>query len=158
MSWFAAKTKHRGEFKALDFFNSLGVNSYVPSYKTKRLWSDRIKRVTVPAISGYVFFELPKIDFELINLNPFTKNVVRDIGGVPAIIKDKEIAVLKDFFNNELRDSDVNLFRGQKIKINSGPFMFKKGSVNKISCNKVIITIESININLVINKSSIIAA
>ena len=131
MSWFAAKTKHRGEFKAMNFFNSLGVNSYVPSYKTKRLWSDRIKRVTVPAISGYVFFELPKIDFALINLNPFTKNIVRDIGGVPAIIKDKEIAVLKDCFNNELRDTNVNLFRGQKIKINSGPFMFKKGSINK---------------------------
>lgn len=158
MSWFAAKTKHRGEFKAMNFFNSLGVNSYVPSYKTKRLWSDRIKRVTVPAISGYVFFELPKIDFALINLNPFTKNIVRDIGGVPAIIKDKEIAVLKDCFNNELRDTNVNLFRGQKIKINSGPFMFKKGSINKISCNKVIITIESININLVISKSSVIAA
>ena len=117
-----------------------------------------IKRVTVPAISGYVFFELPKIDFALINLNPFTKNIVRDIGGVPAIIKDKEIAVLKDCFNNELRDTNVNLFRGQKIKINSGPFMFKKGSINKISCNKVIITIESININLVISKSSVIAA
>ena len=158
MSWFAAKTKHRGEFKAMNFFNSLGVNSYVPSYKTKRLWSARIKRVTVPAISGYVFFELPKIDFALINLNPFTKNIVRDIGGVPAIIKDKEIAVLKDCFNNELRDTNVNLFRGQKIKINSGPFMFKKGSINKISCNKVIITIESININLVISKSSVIAA
>ena len=158
MSWFAAKTKHRGEFKAMNFFNSLGVNSYVPSYKTKRLWSDRIKRVTVPAISGYVFFELPKIDFALINLNPFTKNIVRDIGGVPAIIKDKEIAVLKDCFNNELRDTNVNLFRGKKIKINSGPFMFKKGSINKISCNKVIITIESININLVISKSSVIAA
>jgi len=142
----------------MNFFNSLGVNSYVPSYKTKRLWSDRIKKVTVPAISGYVFFELPKIDFALINLNPFTKNVIRDIGGVPAIIKDKEIAMLKDCFNNELRDSNNNLFRGQKIKINSGPFMFKKGSINKISCNKVIITIESININLVISKSSVIAA
>ena len=63
MSWFAAKTKFKGEFKALDFFKSIGVKSYVPYFKTKRVWSDRIKKVTVPAISGYVFFYLPKILF-----------------------------------------------------------------------------------------------
>ena len=72
MSWFAAKTKFKGEFKALDFFKSIGVKSYVPYFKTKRVWSDRIKKVTVPAISGYVFFYLPKINYELVNINPFT--------------------------------------------------------------------------------------
>ena len=91
MCWFAAKTKQKGEFKALEFFISMGINSYVPSYTTKRIWSDRIKKVTVPAISGYVFFELPRIDFNLINLNPFTKNIVRDIGGMPAVITDEEM-------------------------------------------------------------------
>ena len=158
MCWFAAKTKQKGEFKALEFFISMGINSYVPSYTTKRIWSDRIKKVTVPAISGYVFFELPRIDFNLINLNPFTKNIVRDIGGIPAVIKDEEIAALKDYFNGKLTPCDFNLVQGQRIKINSGPFVFKKGTVNKISCNKVIINIDSMNINLVINKSSIVAA
>tara|TARA_Y100000768_G_C23870611_1_gene630282 strand:+ start:349 stop:825 length:477 start_codon:yes stop_codon:yes gene_type:complete len=158
MCWFAAKTKHKGEFRALEFFISMGINSYVPSYTTKRIWSDRIKKVTVPAISGYVFFELPRIDFSLINLNPFTKNIVRDIDGRPAIIKNKEIATLKDYFDGKLTECDVNLVQGQRIKINSGPFAFKKGTVNKISCNKVIINIDSININLVINKSSVVAA
>ena len=91
MSWFAAKTKFKGEFKALDFFKSIGVNSYVPSYKTKKVWSDRIKKVTVPAISGYVFFELSKINYDLVNVNPFTKNIVKGLNGLPAIITEKEI-------------------------------------------------------------------
>ena len=158
MCWFAAKTKQKGEFKAKDFFSSMGVNSYVPSYLTRKVWSDRIIKVTVPAINGYVFFELPKIDFDLINLNPFTKNVVRDIGGLPAIIKDEEIVVLKKHLNGEAISNSVDLQEGQKIKVNSGPFVFKKGTINKISCNKVIISIESININLVLNKSSVVAA
>ena len=158
MSWFAAKTKQRGEFKALDFFILMGINSYVPSYVTKRVWSDRIKKVTVPAISGYIFFELNKIDFSLINLNPFTKNVVRGIDGLPAKIKDEEIAILKKHLNGETISNVVDLQEGQKIKVNSGPFIFKKGTINKISCNKVIISIESININLVLNKSSVVAA
>ena len=158
MNWFAAKTKQKGEFKALNFFNSIGINCYVPSYVTKRVWSDRIKKVTVPAISGYVFFELPKIDFGLINLNPFTKNVVRDIEGKPAIIKNEEITSLRDYFDGKLIASDVNLVKGQRVKINKGPFIFKKGTINKMSYNKVIISIESMNINLVLNKSSVVAA
>ena len=158
MSWFAAKTKQKGEFKAQDFFVSIGINAYVPSYVTKRVWSDRIKKVTVPAISGYVFFELNKIDFSLINLNPFTKNVVRGIDGLPAKIKDEEIVVLKKHLNGEFISNGVDLQEGQEIKINSGPFVFKKGVINKISCNKVIISIDSININLVVNKSSVVAA
>ena len=158
MNWFAAKTKQKGEFKALNFFNSIGINCYVPSYVTKRVWSDRIKKVTVPAISGYVFFELPKIDFGLINLNPFTKNVVRDIEGKPAIIKNEEITSLSDYFDGKLIASDVNLVKGQRVKINKGPFIFKRGTINKMSYNKVIISIESMNINLVLNKSSVVAA
>ena len=158
MGWYAAKTKQKGEFKALNFFNSMGINCYVPSYVTKRVWSDRIKKVTVPAISGYVFFELAKIDFRLINLNPFTKNIVRDINGLPAIIKNEEITTLKDYFDGKLIDYDVNLVKGQRVKINTGPFIFKKGTINKISYNKVFINIDSININLILNKSSVVAA
>ena len=158
MCWFAAKTKKRAEFKALEFFNSIGVNSYVPSYKTKRVWSDRIKKVHVPAISGYIFFELNKLDYKTLNINPFTKNIVRNISGKPAIIKDYEINILKDQFNGVHINSVDNFETGQKIKIQSGPFVFKKGVINKISCNKVIINLESINLNLVLNKSSVVAA
>jgi len=158
MSWFAAKTKNKGEFKALNFFISMGINSYVPSYVTKRVWSDRIKKVTVPAITGYVFFELNKINYNLVNLNPFTKNIVRDIGGRPAIIKNKEITILKDYFDGKLITCDVNLVKGQRVKINTGPFIFKKGTLTKMSCNKVVINIDSININLILSKSSVVAA
>ena len=158
MGWFAAKTKSKSEFKALDYFKSMGINSYVPAYKTKRIWSDRIKKVTVPAISGYVFFELQKVDFDLININPFTKSIVRDVDGLPAIIKENEITRLKKYLNGSSLSSLPALCEGQKIKVSSGPFVFKKGIINKIKCNKVVINIESININLILNKSSVVAA
>ena len=158
MSWFAAKTKFKGEFKALHFFKSVGVKSYVPSYKTRRVWSDRIKKVTVPAISGYIFFELSKINYDLVNINPFTKNVVRGLNGLPAVITEKEINTLKKHLKGEDLMYGTNLFQGQRIKIGSGPFIYKKGIINKIGSSKVVINIESINISLVLNKSSVTAA
>ena len=136
----------------------MGINCYVPSYVTKRVWSDRIKKVTVPAISGYVFFELTKIDFGLINLNPFTKNIVKKANGTPAIIKENEIATMKRHLNGESFKSKKNLYDGQNIKICSGPFMFKKGTVNKVGDTKVVINLESLNISLVLNKTSVVAA
>ena len=158
MCWFAAKTKRRAEFKAQEFFISTGVNSYVPSFKTKRIWSDRVKNVIVPAISGYVFFELDRMNFNTLNINPFTKNIVRDNSGKPAIIKDSEIKILKDQLNGVNINSADSFETGQKIRIQSGPFIFKEGIINKTSYNKVMISLESININLVINKSSVVAA
>ena len=66
MSWFVAYSKTRNEFKALDFFKKLGVNAYVPAFTEKREWSDRVKKVLVPAISGYVFFETIKLTITLL--------------------------------------------------------------------------------------------
>jgi transcription antitermination factor NusG len=158
MCWFAAKTKNRAEFKASEFFNSIGINSYVPSYKTKRIWSDRIKNVIVPAISGYVFFELNKLDYRTLNTNPFTKNIIRNISGEPAIIKDSEIKILKDQLSGANIKSVDKFEAGQQIKIQSGPFIYKKGIIGKISYNKVLVNLDSINLNLVLNKSCIVAA
>ena len=77
---------------------------------------------------------------------------------MPAIIRDVEINTLKKYLNGDYLGSPSDLIEGQKIKINSGPFIFKKGTINKISCNKVIVNIEAMNMSLVLNKSSVIAA
>tara|TARA_E500000178_G_scaffold331497_1_gene364446 strand:+ start:146 stop:421 length:276 start_codon:yes stop_codon:yes gene_type:complete len=91
-------------------------------------------------------------------MNPFTRNIVRDNSGKPAIIKDSEIKIIKDQLNGVNINSVDSFETGQKIRIQSGPFIFKEGIINKTSYNKVMISLESININLVINKSSVVAA
>ena len=69
-----------------------------------------------------------------------------------------EIKTLKDHLSGTNIKSVDKFESGQQIKIQSGPFIFKKGIINKISYNKVMISLDSININLVLNKSSIVAA
>ena len=68
MCWYAAYTKPRSEFKALDYFIKNNINAYVPEYTDLRQWSDRIKKKLTAAISGYVFFELSKFNYDLINV------------------------------------------------------------------------------------------
>lgn len=159
MKWFAIKTKAKNEFKARDFFSSFDIESYVPFFKTKRVWSDRIKKIHVPAMPGYAFFKLDKLDYNLINLNPYTKSIVRDTAGMPAVITENEISVLKNYLNGTVDDDgffSCNI--GEKVKIISGPMIYKSGVVEKINNKTVTITLMSLNIKIVINKSDLIAA
>ena len=152
MCWFAAYTKSRSEFKALDHFAKCGVNAYVPEYTEMRQWSDRIKKARTPAISRYVFFELPKINYDLINLNPFTKNVVKAFGS-PIKIKDKEILLLKEALKNYTVD---NCFKfGDSVKIENGPFKNKTGKVERVYENQIILLLNTIKIKLSLSSSKV---
>jgi len=159
MKWFAIKTKAKNEFKARDFFSSNGIESYVPFLKTQRVWSDRIKKIKCPAMPGYAFFKLKKIDYSLINLNPYTKNIVRNTAGLPALITEEEISVLKNYLNGAgTNDRFFNFDIGEKVKIISGPMIYKSGVVEQTNNKTATITLKSLNIKLIINKVDLVAA
>ena len=145
MSWFVAYSKTRNEFKALDFFKKLGVNAYVPAFIEKREWSDRVKKVHVPAISGYVFFETNKLDYILVNSNPFLKNVLRRHGKAISICS-KEIETLKEALNGYSVSKEIKT--GDSIKILSGAFKNRIGLVDYIDSNNVSLLINSIKLTL----------
>ena len=145
MNWFVAYSKSRSELKAMDYFEKTGINSYVPCYKEKREWSDRVKIVKVPAISGYVFFELNKLDYNCVNLNPFVKNVIRR-NGKAITVKHEEIQTLKNALNGFDASKCVDL--GDTVKILSGLFKNKLGVVDNINERSLTVLINSIKVRL----------
>ena len=145
MNWFVAYSKTRNEFKALDFFKKLGVNAYVPSFIEKREWSDRVKKILVPAISGYVFFETNKLDYSLVNSNPFLKTVLRRHGKAISICS-KEIETLKEALNSYSVSKEIQT--GDSVKILSGAFKNRMGLVDYIDNNNLSVLINSIKITL----------
>ena len=155
MDWFVAYTKTKNEFKALDFFKKIGVNAYVPSYIEKREWSDRVKKTLVPAISGYVFFELNKLNYELINSNPYLRNVLKRHGKA-VTIRSEEIETLKEALNGYSVSQEINT--GDSVKILSGAFKNKTGLVDYIDSNKLSILINSIKITLSLAETRLKAA
>ena len=145
MNWFVAYSKSRSELKAMDYFGKTGINSYVPCYIEKREWSDRVKIVKVPAISGYVFFELNKLDYNCVNLNPFVKNVIRR-NGKAITVKHEEIQTLKNALNGFGASNSVDL--GDTVKILSGLFKNKLGVVDNINERSLTVLINSIKVRL----------
>mgnify|MGYP001156611929 FL=1 len=145
MNWFVAYAKTKNEFKALDFFKKIGVNAYVPSYIEKREWSDRVKKILVPAISGYVFFELNKLNYELVNSNPYLRNVLRRHGKA-ITIRSEEIETLKEALNGYSVSQEIK--PGDSVKILSGAFKNRLGFVDFIDNNNLSVLINSMKITL----------
>jgi len=155
MNWFVAYAKTKNEFKALDFFKKIGVTAYVPSYIEKREWSDRVKKILVPAISGYVFFELNKLNYELVNSNPYLRNVLKRHGKA-VTIRSEEIETLKEALNGYSVSQEIKT--GDSVKILSGAFKNRLGFVDFIDTNNLSVLINSMKITLSLEDTRLKAA
>jgi transcription antitermination factor NusG len=154
MKWFVAHTKLRCELKASCFFEKNGVESYVPVFEEKKEWSDRTKKIITPAVSGYVFFRLEKVDYSFINLNPFLRNVVRRFGQAVEI-DGSEIQTMKDCLKQYTEN--LSLGAGDTVKVLSGVLKNKKGLVEGVENNFVILLINSIKVKLSLNATKVVA-
>ena len=155
MNWYAVKTKTKKELLAKDYYTTLGVEAYVPTYTTKRVWSDRIKKTKISAIPGYLFFKLNKIDFDLVNLNPYTTNVVRTSSGKPAVIPPNEIECLKKYLSGAEESNGSFLSVDDVVSVGSGPFCSEIGVVEKFIQNKALVLLKSLNIKLIVSTNSL---
>jgi transcription antitermination factor NusG len=124
----------------------------VPEYTDLRQWSDRIKKKRTAAISGYIFFELSKLNYGLININPFTRNVVKAHGS-PVKILDKEILLLKESLSCFTKPNSFEF--GDYVKIHNGPFKNKKGIVEFSNENKITVLLNSVRVNLSLSSSKL---
>jgi transcription antitermination factor NusG len=155
MNWYAVKTKTKKELLAKDYYSAIGIESYAPTYTTKRVWSDRIKKIKVSAIPGYLFFKLNKVDFDLVNLNPYTTNVVRTSSGKPAVIPPNEIECLKKYLSGCEKTNESFLTVDDVVSVGSGPFCNEIGVVEKFIQNKTLVLLKSLNIKLIVSTSNL---
>ena len=146
MNWFVAYTKTRSEFKAQEFFCKNEVSSYVPVYTARRQWSDRIKQVRVPAITGYIFIQLNRLNYPLINSNPFVRNVVKN-EGVAIQIQNKEITVLKNALDKGIIKKEDFVY-GDFVNIENGPFKNRKGTIESIEKNAIVVLLNRVRVKL----------
>ena len=151
MSWFAAYTKPRSEFKAQDFYTKHSIVSYVPAFIENRQWSDRLKKVRTPAISGYIFIKLDKLVYDLVNANPFTRNIVKNHMGAVKIT-NKEIDTLKACLENS-SISKTEFINGDMVYIENGPFKNKKGEVEVVENNTIVLHLNKLKVKLSLAKS-----
>jgi transcription antitermination factor NusG len=158
-NWYAVYTKPRWEKKVYGLMTEKGMDAYCPLNKVRKKWSDRMKWVEEPLFKSYVFVRVTEEEHTKVRMVNGVVNFVYWLGK-PAIVKDKEIEIIRKFLNDykEVEAIALNLQADTKVTIRQGAFMDKDATVVKVLNNKVQVIIESIGFSLmaVIDKSNVV--
>ena len=151
--WLVVYTKPKWEKKVDSNFAQKGIESWCPTQKKERQWSDRKKVIEEPLFKSYVFVRATKEEHA---------NVLSTMGVVrflyfekkPAIIRDKEIQTIKKYLGESYQSIQVvdmtNIPPQTRVAINNGLFMGQKGEVIKSGKKNVFVRLESINMMMIV--------
>jgi len=157
--WFAIYTRPRWEKKVNHLLLQKGIESYCPLNKVRRKWSDRIKTIEEPLFKSYVFVRIADEDRTPVRM---TNGVVNFVywNGKPAIIKEKEIQVIKRFLDEyeNVEAVKIELSEGDRVQVLAGPMMEREGKVLEVKNKVAKVCIDSLGYMLIayIDKSKLI--
>src|SRR5271165_3118182 len=146
MSWYALAVKPQHEKSVAEQLSADSLESYLPLYRARHRWSDRVKVVELPLFPHYVFC---RFDFES-RLKVLRLSGVRKIvgfGGKPYPVEDSIIQHLKAVVGSGLPYSPWPLIRvGERVRIDAGPLQGTEGIlVRDKSSYRVVINVDLLN-------------
>ncbi len=125
--WFALRVRSRHEHTVSKILDGKGYEWFLPLYKSRRSWSDRIKEMQLPLFPGYVFcrfdpqFRLPVLT------TPGVISIV-GTGRRPVPIDDSEMVALQTAVRSGLVSQPWPFLQiGQKVKVEVGPLCGLEG-------------------------------
>ena len=100
LRWFALHVRSRHEAITAAILENKGYDKFLPLYRSRRLWSDRIVHLDLPLFPGYVFCRFDPGDRSVPILT--TPGVVRIVGiGSHAVpVDDAEIAAIQSIIQS----------------------------------------------------------
>ena len=92
--WYAVRVQSKFESIAAAAFRGKGYEEFLPLYRAKRRWSDRVKELDLPLFAGYLFCRFDVNKRLPILTTPGVVSIV-GAGRMPVAVSDDEIAAVK---------------------------------------------------------------
>jgi transcription antitermination factor NusG len=125
--WFALQARSRHENIVATQLQGKGYDPFLPLYKVRRRWSDRIKEIELPLFAGYLFCRFDPADRLPILVTPGIVQIV-GIGKNPAPIDEREIANIRTAVQSDLPKLAWPFQQvGQKVRVECGPLRGLEG-------------------------------
>jgi transcription antitermination factor NusG len=128
--WYAIRVQAKLEKVASDVLRQKGFEQFLPLYRAKRVWSDRVKELDLPLFPGYLFCRLD-LSERLLPLvtTPGVLGIV-SAGRDPVSIPDQEIALVQAVVRSGLPAMPwPALSAGSLVLIERGPLAGVEGLV-----------------------------
>jgi transcription antitermination factor NusG len=147
--WYAVYTRPRWEKKVASLLTEKNIINYCPLNKVERQWRDRKKIVMEPLFKSYVFIRVSVKEHVEVLQTYGVLNYVNWLGK-PAVIRDHEIEMIKDFLReyNNVKVENTDIRVNDRVRIASGPLKEHEGDVITIKGNTVKIFLPSLKIAL----------
>jgi transcription antitermination factor NusG len=108
------------------------VEQFVPTYRSRRMWADRVKTLDLPLFPGYVFC---RIRLDERNVVVTTEGVVNIVGAgrQPIAVSDTEIEAIRTVVQSGAHAEPCQYLKtGQIVRINYGSLAGIEGVLTKV--------------------------
>lgn len=127
LPWYAVRVRSNFERQVHTMLTCTGFDAFLPTYRQRRCWSDRIKELDVPVFPGYMFCRLGPQQRAPLLKTPGVVNVV-GIGRTPEPISEEEISAVRLIVERTLTARPWPFLHvGQKVRIHKGPLSGVEG-------------------------------
>lgn len=146
MNWYALTVKPLHEKAVAGHLQAKGLECYLPLYRARRRWSDRIKTLELPLFSGYVFCRFGFEHRLAVMQVPGFASIV-SFGGKPCPMADREIATLQAVEASGLPFSPwPTLYQGQRVRVCGGAMEGLEGILARTkSGDRVVVNMDLLN-------------
>lgn len=125
--WYAVQVRSKFEWRVCNFLEAAGYDTFLPTYRDRRTWSDRVKELQVPLFPGYTFCRFNAERRLPILQIPGVVNIV-SFGNQPAAIPENEISTVRTVVETDLTVRPWPFLQiGQKVRIQKGPLAGVEG-------------------------------
>lgn len=141
--WYALTVKPNHERSAAEALQWKGWETFLPTYRCRRRWSDRIKQLELPLFAGYVFCRFAALEKARILATPSVVSVV-GFAGRPAAVPDEEIEAVRRMTGSGLQVGPWPFLRvGQRVRIAAGPLCGLEGILLQLKdAWRVVVSVE----------------
>lgn len=125
--WFALQVRAKHEKVVAAHLSGRNVEWFLPVYKCRRPWSDRIKEIEAPLFPGYLFSRFDLRNRLSIMTIPGLVRIV-GYGRLPASIEEAEVGAIHTLMTAGLRSQPWPFMAaGDKVRIANGPLRGVEG-------------------------------
>lgn len=133
LRWFAVRVKSNYEKPVSAILRGKGFEEFLPIYRSRRHWSDRIKLIDLPLFPGYLFCRLDlNRRLPLLTTPGFLYLVGK--GKTPEPLDESEIMAIQSVVRSGVPALPwASVVVGQKVRLERGPLRGVEGIVARIA-------------------------
>jgi len=142
VAWYALQVRSRKENYVASQITGRGYECLLPTYKSARKWSDRVKELELPLFPGYLFCRFDFQDRRPLITTPGVLQIVGS-GRVAVPVPDEEIRSLQLALSSTLSKQPwPYLELGQRVRVNYGSLAGLEGILVNLKGNhRVVLSI-----------------